>query len=152
MIYFIIIITLIGGERVLLSKYKTHFDEYEIDISLTQNLSILQGDSGVGKSLIYNVLNRDFLHGVFKFKCYFINYNMLKCREIVNDILNSAVNSLIVIDNANILLDYSQRRFISSDGRNQYVIISHNTDGFLIKDIKSIVYARFKDGVIKVGR
>ena len=33
---------------------------------------------------------------------------------------------LVVIDNADILLDYDIRRFISLDGKNQYLIIGRN--------------------------
>ena len=44
----------------------------------------------------------------------------------IKDVINKAEGKLIVIDNADILLDDDTRKYISLDGRNQYLIIGRN--------------------------
>lgn len=49
--------------------------------------------------------------------------NYLDYQKNVVDILRDTSGKLIVIDNADILLDDDARKFISLDDRNQYLII-----------------------------
>jgi hypothetical protein len=44
----------------------------------------------------------------------------------VKDILVQTRGKLVVIDNADILLDDEARKYISTDGENQYLIIGRN--------------------------
>lgn len=52
--------------------------------------------------------------------------NYLDYQKDVKEILTNTKGKLIVIDNADILLDDNARKYISVDGENQYLIIGRN--------------------------
>jgi hypothetical protein len=52
--------------------------------------------------------------------------NYLDYQRNVKDILVQTKGKLVVIDNADILLDDEVRKYISTDGENQYLIIGRN--------------------------
>jgi len=94
---------------------------FVVDFKFTNNITILTGDSGTGKTLSYSlikesmVLNQDIL-------C--LNY--LDYQKNLGEIIRNAEKKLIVIDNADILLDDDTRKYIALDDRNQYLIIGRN--------------------------
>lgn len=61
--------------------------------------------------------------------------NYLDYQKNVKEILMQTKDRLIVIDNADILLDDETRKYISLDGNNQYLIIGRNPKNlFTTKD------------------
>lgn len=52
--------------------------------------------------------------------------NYLDCQRDIKTIINESEGKLIVIDNADVLLDDELRKQISLDDRNQYLIIGRN--------------------------
>ena len=47
-------------------------------------------------------------------------------------VVNRSKGKLIIIDNADILLDDAMRSYIALDGNNQYIIIGRNPTGLLL--------------------
>lgn len=56
-------------------------------------------------------------------------------------------NSFIVIDNADILIDDEERRFINFECSNQYMLFSRNCDGLNVSD-KSFKVLKFDENQI----
>ncbi len=52
--------------------------------------------------------------------------NYLDYQKNIKDILEASQGKLVVIDNADILLDDDTRKYISVDDKNQYLIIGRN--------------------------
>jgi len=111
----------------LLSKYKVKDSGINFDINLFNRLTIISGESGVGKTILFKAMERDSLLGSQNFIC--LNYDDLVSGNIEYT-LNTAKNKIIVIDNANVVLNDLQKIMISMDINNQYIIFSHSVDGF----------------------
>lgn len=54
------------------------------------------------------------------------------CYQVLNEIQKRSKGKLIIIDNADILLDDAMRSYIALDGNNQYIIIGRNPTGLLL--------------------
>lgn len=79
------------------------------------------GDSGTGKTATFSFIK----------ECMAINpkilcLNYLDYQKDIKDIISKTKDKLIVIDNADILLDDDTRKYISTDDQNQYLIIGRN--------------------------
>ena len=57
-------------------------------------------------------------------------FNYLDYQKNIKDIISQENGKLIVIDNADILLDDDTRKYISLDDKNQYLIIGRNPKNF----------------------
>ena len=74
-------------------------------------------------------MTKAFVNQGFEEKKLFLNY--LDYRNDVADIIKSADKKMIVIDNADILLDDESRKYIALDDKNQYLIIGRNPKNLL---------------------
>ena len=79
------------------------------------------GDSGTGKTASFSFIR----------ECMAINpkilcLNYLDYQKNIKNIISQSEGKLIVIDNADILLDDETRKYISLDDKNQYLIIGRN--------------------------
>ena len=92
-----------------------------VNFSFTNNVTILTGPAGTGKSMVFSFI-REYAAANEQLAC--INY--LNNSEEIKTIISNAEGKLIVIDNADILLDDDIRKQISLDGKNQYLIIGRN--------------------------
>lgn len=81
----------------------------------------MTGDSGTGKTLAFSLIRECM---VVNPKLLCINY--LDYQNDIRDMISKADGKLIVIDNADILLDNDTRKYISLDDKNQYLIIGRN--------------------------
>lgn len=79
------------------------------------------GDSGTGKTAAFSFI-RECMAVNPKILC--LNY--LDYQRNIGDVIRQADGRLIVIDNADILLDDDTRKYISVDDKNQYLIIGRN--------------------------
>ena len=106
---------------VVTGHFSTVHTSFIVDFEFTNNITILTGDSGTGKMASFSfirecaALNPDIL-------C--LNY--LDYQKDIREIISQVERKLIVIDNADILLDDDTRKHISLDGKNQYLIIGRN--------------------------
>ena len=109
------------SKPVVMEHFSTVHTSYIINFDFTSNITILTGASATGKTASFSfmrecmAMNQDIL-------C--INYQYYQ-RDI-KKIIASETGKLIVIDNADILLDDDARKYISLDNKNQYLIIGRN--------------------------
>lgn len=113
---------------------KLKYANLEIELEFKYELTIICGDSAVGRTFIYNLLSEE----PSKDKIIFINY--LTPSDILEYIVLSGKikNRLIVIDNADILL--SEERVVNgirNDNSNQYIVMMRKYDS-LAKSQKNI--------------
>ena len=113
-----------------MKHFSTIHTSFAIDFKFTNNITILTGLSAVGKTAAYSFI-RECMAVNPKIVC--LNY--LDYQKNVKEILMQTKDRLIVIDNADILLDDETRKYISLDGDNQYLIIGRNPKNlFTTKD------------------
>lgn len=106
---------------VVMDHFSTIHSSFVIDFTFTNNITILMGDSGTGKTASFTFI-RECMAVNPKILC--LNY--LDYQKNIRDIVSNTEGKLIVIDNADILLNDDARKYISLDGKNQYLIIGRN--------------------------
>lgn len=79
------------------------------------------GDSGIGKTAAFSFV-RECMAVNPKILCF----NYLDYQKDIKEVICNTEGKLIVIDNADILLDDDTRKYISLDDKNQYLIIGRN--------------------------
>lgn len=113
------------SKPIVMEHFSTVHSSFIVDFTFKNNITILMGDSGTGKTAAF----------LFIRECMAVNpkilcFNYLDYQKDIKDVINKAEGKLIVIDNADILLDDDTRKYISLDGRNQYLIIGRNPKNF----------------------
>lgn len=111
---------------IVMERYYTVHTSFVIDFHFTNNITILIGNSGAGKTASYSFLLESRSEDE-RIVC--LNYTDIKSD--IKHILESLEGKLIVIDNADILLDQDTRRYITFDSQNQYLIIGRDIRDFL---------------------
>ena len=109
------------SKPVVMEHFSTIHTSFFIDFTFTNNITILTGDSGIGKTAAFSFIK----------ECMAVNpeilcLNYLDCQRDIKTIINESEGKLIVIDNADVLLNDELRKQISLDDRNQYLIIGRN--------------------------
>ena len=108
-------------------KFKA--DPFTYDLQFRDRVTLVGGDSGTGKTIIYNMLEDLRLTEeynairLFNYKTVDLLENLKRCR-----------NNFIVIDNADILITDEIRRFINFEFSNQYMLFLRNCDGLNLSD------------------
>ena len=99
------------------------------ELSFDDRITLVGGDSGTGKTVLYEMLEdlklTDEYHAIklFNYKSEELAENLKKCR-----------NNFIVIDNADILINDDIRKFINFETSNQYMLFLRNFDGLNVSD------------------
>lgn len=109
------------SKPIVMKHFSTIHSSFVVDFTFKNNITILIGDSGTGKTAAFSFI-RECMPMNPKLLC--LNY--LDYQRNIKDILSQAEGKLIVIDNADILLDDDTRKYISLDDKNQYLIIGRN--------------------------
>lgn len=109
------------SKPIVMEHFSTIHSSFVVDFTFTNNITILMGDSGTGKTAAFSFIR----------ECMAINpkllcLNYLDYQKDIQEIIKNAEGKLIVIDNADILLDDNTRKYISLDDKNQYLIIGRN--------------------------
>lgn len=109
------------SEPVIMKHFSMVHSSFIINFDFNNNLTLLVGDSGTGKTACFAFIK----------ECMAINptivcFNYLDYQKNIKDLIQHEVGKLIVIDNADILLDDDTRKYISLDNKNQYLIIGRN--------------------------
>lgn len=101
----------------------------DIELRFYSRITLLGGNSGIGKSVLYQLLT--VLSAGYKFKnIYCINSDIAKTQDIdLIKTFQSKKNHLIVIDNSEEILGKKEREFILTNIKNQYLILGRNRDG-----------------------
>ena len=106
---------------IVMNHLKIVHTSFIVNFSFTNNVTILTGAAGNGKSMSFSFIRE---HAAINEQLACINY--LNNSEEIKTIISNAEGKLIVIDNADILLGDDIRKQISLDGKNQYLIIGRN--------------------------
>lgn len=102
---------------------------FSYDVVFDDRITLVGGDSGTGKTVLYQILEdlrlTDEYQAIksFNYKSDNLLESMKPCRD-----------SFIVIDNADILIDDDIRRFINFEFSNQYMLFLRNCDGLNVSD------------------
>ncbi len=106
---------------VVMNHFTTVHTSFLIDFTFTNNITILTGDSGTGKTAAFSFIKERM---AIDWDILCLNY--LDNQSCIKNLLSQVKSKLIVIDNADILLDDDTRKYISLDDKNQYLIIGRN--------------------------
>ena len=109
------------SKSMVMDHFKPVHTSYIINFNFTNNITILTGESATGKTAAFSFIK----------ECMAVNpdilcINYLDYQKDILDMICKVQGKLIVIDNADILLDDRTRKYISLDGKNQYLIIGRN--------------------------
>lgn len=102
---------------ILIDHFECSNKSFIIDFYFKNNITILF--SGMGKTTAFSVIKE-------KMESNIICLNYLDYQKDILKIIKKARGKLIVIDNADVLLNDETRKYISLDGENQYLIIGRN--------------------------
>ncbi len=109
------------SKPVVMDHFSTVHTSYIVNFKFTNNITILTGASATGKSASFSFIR----------ECMAINpdilcFNYMDYQKNILEIIQETKRKLIVIDNADILLNDATRKYISLDENNQYLIIGRN--------------------------
>lgn len=109
------------SKPIVMDHFSTVHTSFIIDFKFTNNITVLTGDSGTGKTAAFSFIK----------ECMVLNSNVLCLNYLdyqkdISSIIKSMNGKLIVIDNADVLLDDNIRKYIAVDTKNQYLIIGRN--------------------------
>ena len=115
------------SKPMVMDHFKTVHTSYIINFNFTNNITILTGESATGKTAAFSFIK----------ECMAVNpdilcINYLDYQKDILDMICKVQGKLIVIDNADILLDDRTRKYISLDGKNQYLIIGRNPKNLFV--------------------
>lgn len=115
------------SKPIVTDHFSTVHTSFVVDFTFTNNITILTGDSGTGKTASFS-----FIKECMVFNPDILCLNYLDGQRNIREIVSQANGKLIVIDNADILLDDDTRNYISLDDRNQYLIIGRNPKNLFV--------------------
>lgn len=109
------------SKPIVMDHFSTVHTSYIVDFDFKNNITILTGASATGKTASFSFIR----------ECMAINpdivcINYQNYQKDIKEMLAKETGKLIVIDNADILLDDDTRKYISMDEKNQYLIIGRN--------------------------
>lgn len=113
-----------GELQMIYDKISFDANPFSYCLEFTSRITLIRGDSATGKTYLYQLLEdiklldayRDIK--LFNYKSDNFHEELAKCR-----------NKFIVIDNAEILLDGNDRKFINFEKSNQFLLFLRNCDG-----------------------
>ena len=109
------------SKPIVMEHFSTIHTSFVVDFTFHNNITILMGDSGTGKTASFSFI-RECMAVNPKILC--LNY--LDYQKDIKALISREEGKLIVIDNADILLNDETRKYISLDDKNQYLIIGRN--------------------------
>ena len=104
-----------GEKQMIYKNIKFKADPFSYDLEFDDRITLVGGDSGTGKTVLYEMLEDIRLTDEYK--------AIKQCRD-----------SFIVIDNADCLINDDVRRFINFELSNQYMLFLRNCDGLNVSD------------------
>lgn len=115
---------------VVMDRFSTIHTSFTVNFEFSNNITILTGLSRSGKTASFS-----FIRESMALNPDIVCLNYLDYQKDIKALLARTEGKLIVIDNADILLNDETRKYISLDGKNQYLIIGRNPKNlFATKD------------------
>lgn len=109
------------SKPIVMDHFFTIHTAFIVNFKFTNNITILMGDSGTGKTATFS-----FIRECMAIDSRILCLNYLDYQKDIMAIVSNTQGKLIVIDNADILLSDDIRKYISLDDKNQYLIIGRN--------------------------
>ena len=109
------------SKPTVMQHFITEHSSFIVDFIFENNITILMGDSGTGKTATFS-----FIQECMAVNSQIMCLNYLDYQRDIESIIKNVKHKLIVIDNADILLNDDTRKYISLDGENQYLIIGRD--------------------------
>lgn len=109
------------SKPVVMEHFNTVHTSFVVNFTFTNNITILTGDSGTGKTVAFSFIKECMAVNPKIFCLDYFDY-----QKNLKEIIGQINGKLIIIDNADILLDDDTRKYISLDDKNQYLIIGRN--------------------------
>ena len=133
----------IKGEKQMIYKNITFkAAPFSYDLTFDDRITLVGGDSGTGKTVLYEMLEDIRLTDEYKAIKLF-NYKSDDFLEVIKQ----CRDSFIVIDNADCMINDDVRRFINFELSNQYMLFLRNCDGLNVSD-KSFKVLKFDNNRI----
>ena len=117
-----------GEKQMIYKNVRFKAEPFSYDVEFDDRITLVGGDSGTGKTVLYEMLEDIRLTDEYK--------AIKQCRD-----------SFIVIDNADCMLNDDVRRFINFELSNQYMLFLRNCDGLNVSD-KSFKVLKFDNNRI----
>ena len=117
------------SKPIVMDHFFTIHTAFIVNFKFTNNITILMGDSGTGKTATFS-----FIRECMAIDSRILCLNYLDYQKDIMTIVSNTQGKLIVIDNADILLNDEIRRFINFEFSNQYMLFSRNCDGLNVSD------------------
>jgi len=127
---------------MIYSSIKFRMEPFHYDLEFQDEITLVGGDSGVGKTFLYSVLEDIRLTDEYS-AIHLYNY---KTADRIKEIFELR-NCFIVIDNAAIILNNELKRFINFEPSNQYMLFGRNCTGLNVSK-KSFKYLTRKGNKI----
>ena len=109
------------SKPIVMDHFSTVHTSFVVDFRFSNNITILTGDSGTGKTASFS-----FIKECMAMNADIMCLNYLDYKKDIASMIKAAEKKLIVIDNADLLLDDDIRKYIALDDKNQYLIIGRN--------------------------
>lgn len=109
------------SEPIVMRHLSVVHTSYVLNFDFTNNITILTGSSATGKTVSFS-----FIRELMSVNPNIVCLNYLDYQKNIKHVISGEKGKLIVIDNADILLDDDTRKYISLDDKNQYLIIGRN--------------------------
>ena len=120
-----------GGQRNMKEEKKMIYNEIKFEmnpfryhLAFSSRITLVRGDSATGKTYLYQMLEDVRMMDEYK-EIRLFNYKT----EDFHENLKNCRSKFIVIDNADVLLNDEDRRFINFERSNQYFLFMRNCDG-----------------------
>jgi hypothetical protein len=117
---------------------------YTVTLNVDDHLTVIKGDSGVGKTAVYNYFYRKFLNqDVPSLKCYDARSLRILMQSSGNESfseellkqLSSVNNSMVFIDNADIMVDDKIKDYmLMVNNGNSYILFGRNVNGLWVTE------------------
>lgn len=114
-----------NSKPIVTEKLHAVHTSYIVDLSLSNNITMIMGDSGTGKSVVFSILR----------EAAAVDDRIVAVSYIDKDVKNqieSQSGKIIVVDNADVLLTDELRKYIAFDSKNQYIIFGRNPKNLMI--------------------
>ena len=131
-----------GERQMIYTSITFKAAPFSYDLEFDDRITLVGGDSGVGKTVLYEMLEDIRLTDEYKAIRLF-NYRSDDFQEAIKQ----CRDSFIVVDNADNLINDEVRKFINFELSNQYMLFLRNCDGLNVSD-KSFKVMKFDNNKI----
>lgn len=111
---------------IVMDKLYLENEFFIVDLNLNNNIVLLMGEAGSGKTLVFNLIMQNIQGNE-----HISSFNYENYAPTMKDYIRRSSGYLFVIDNADILLDDEIRKYISLDAHNQFLLIGRNPKNLL---------------------